>query len=174
MKGSALSFGVIESKINKTIMHGVFNIMMKSLCLTLILLTWNIGWAPNNASKWQMEFNSAFKGLKCAVTWCGLLTWQTLCATVTGEFCEKSPLCCLDSNFLLQRVTCYWHKCWQSCVCCTCIPHNYPRYVILSASLASSRMLLLASSTLCLVSKAMTGLSVLRKTHGIFPDVFPN
>jgi hypothetical protein len=33
--------------------------------LTLILLMWNIGWAPNNARRWQMGFNSAFKGLKC-------------------------------------------------------------------------------------------------------------
>ena len=32
--------------------------------LTLILLTCRIGWAPNNANKWQMGFNSAFKGLK--------------------------------------------------------------------------------------------------------------
>jgi hypothetical protein len=32
-------------------------------CLTLILLMWRIWWAPNNASKWQMVFNSAFKGL---------------------------------------------------------------------------------------------------------------
>jgi len=31
--------------------------------LTLILLTSKIWWAPNNASKWQMGFNSAFKGL---------------------------------------------------------------------------------------------------------------
>jgi len=31
--------------------------------LTLILLTWKIRWAPNNASKWQMGFNLAFKGL---------------------------------------------------------------------------------------------------------------
>ena len=31
--------------------------------LTLILLTWRIGWALNNASKWQMGFNLAFKGL---------------------------------------------------------------------------------------------------------------
>ena len=31
--------------------------------LTLILLTWRIWWAPKNASKWQMGFNSAFKGL---------------------------------------------------------------------------------------------------------------
>jgi hypothetical protein len=31
--------------------------------LTLTLLTWSISWAPNNASKWQMAFNSAFRGL---------------------------------------------------------------------------------------------------------------
>ena len=31
--------------------------------LTLILLMWRIWWAPNNTSKWQMGFNSAFKGL---------------------------------------------------------------------------------------------------------------
>jgi hypothetical protein len=32
--------------------------------LILILLMWRIWWAPNNASKWQMKFNLAFKGLK--------------------------------------------------------------------------------------------------------------
>jgi hypothetical protein len=31
--------------------------------LTLILLTWRIWWAHNNASKWQIGFNSAFEGL---------------------------------------------------------------------------------------------------------------
>jgi len=31
--------------------------------LTLILVTWRKWWAPNNASKWQMGFNSGFKGL---------------------------------------------------------------------------------------------------------------
>jgi hypothetical protein len=38
--------------------------------LTLILLTWKIRWAPNNASKWHMRFNSAFKGLiyQCSTT----------------------------------------------------------------------------------------------------------
>ena len=33
------------------------------IALTLTLLTWRIWWAPNNASKWRMGFNSAFKGL---------------------------------------------------------------------------------------------------------------
>jgi len=32
--------------------------------LTLNPLTWKIWWAPNNASRWQMGFNSAFKGLR--------------------------------------------------------------------------------------------------------------
>jgi len=31
--------------------------------LTLIMLMLRIGWGPNNTSKWQMEFNLAFKGL---------------------------------------------------------------------------------------------------------------
>jgi len=32
-------------------------------CLTLILLMWRIGWASNNANRWKMGLNSAFKGL---------------------------------------------------------------------------------------------------------------
>jgi len=35
--------------------------------LTLILLTWRKWRAPNNASKYQMGFNSVFKGLKYSV-----------------------------------------------------------------------------------------------------------
>jgi hypothetical protein len=38
--------------------------------LTLILLMWKIGRAPNNASKWQMGFNSVFKGLNSVVSNC--------------------------------------------------------------------------------------------------------
>jgi len=37
---------------------------LTSSVLTLILLTWRIWWAPNNASRRQLGFNSAFKGLK--------------------------------------------------------------------------------------------------------------
>jgi hypothetical protein len=35
--------------------------------LTLILLTWRICRAPNNARKWQMGFNWVFKGLKLCI-----------------------------------------------------------------------------------------------------------
>jgi len=38
--------------------------MAETWPLTLILLTWRIWWASNNASKWQMGYNLAFKGLK--------------------------------------------------------------------------------------------------------------
>jgi len=34
------------------------------MTLTLILLMWKIWWAANNASKWRMGFNLAFKGLR--------------------------------------------------------------------------------------------------------------
>ena len=36
--------------------------LLNSLNLTLILKTWRMWWAPNNAWKWQVGFNSAFKG----------------------------------------------------------------------------------------------------------------
>ena len=39
------------------------HIVLQVASLNLILLTWRIWWAPNNASKWQMGFNLAFKGL---------------------------------------------------------------------------------------------------------------
>ena len=35
--------------------------------LTLILLMWRKWWTPNNANKWLMGFNSAFKGLRGVV-----------------------------------------------------------------------------------------------------------
>ena len=45
--------------------------------LTLILLTWRIWWAPNNASRWQVGFKSAFKGLKSDKT-SGHFTWSCM------------------------------------------------------------------------------------------------
>jgi hypothetical protein len=49
--------------------------------LTLILLMWRIWWAPNNATKWQMPFNSAFKVLN--------LLQILLCYIM---FCSYSPV----------------------------------------------------------------------------------
>jgi len=36
---------------------------LMTLEFTLIMLTWRIWWASNNASRWQIGFNSVFKGL---------------------------------------------------------------------------------------------------------------
>jgi hypothetical protein len=46
--------------------------------LTLILLTWRIWWTPNNASKWQMGFNSAFKGLKENHDYSTQISWNKI------------------------------------------------------------------------------------------------
>jgi hypothetical protein len=43
-------------------MKSVYNAVRTEI-LTLILLTWRKWWVPNNASKEQMGFNLAFKGL---------------------------------------------------------------------------------------------------------------
>jgi len=52
--------------------------------LTLILLTWRKWWAPNNASKQQMGFKSAFKGLKKLFS-CSLLTSVNLLSLATSS-----------------------------------------------------------------------------------------
>ena len=41
----------------------IYNEQQTLLSLTLNLLTTTVVAPPNNASKWQMGFNSAFKGL---------------------------------------------------------------------------------------------------------------
>jgi hypothetical protein len=46
-----------------SIVSSIILLLVNFFCLTLILLTWRIWWDPNNASKWQMGFNSAFKRL---------------------------------------------------------------------------------------------------------------
>jgi len=59
-------------------------------CLTLTLLSWRIWWAPNSASRWQMGFNLAFKGLIWLriETGCGLLwQWQR-----TFGLCKLGPV----------------------------------------------------------------------------------
>jgi len=50
-------------QVSASISHNQANIYRKRNHLTLIQLTWRIWWALNKARKWQMGFNSAFKGL---------------------------------------------------------------------------------------------------------------
>jgi hypothetical protein len=66
--------------------------------LTLILLMWRIRWAPNNASRWQIGFNLAFKGLNWTVflAYFHILrtesvgTWLLRCGCVSVCICSLS------------------------------------------------------------------------------------
>ena len=80
MKGYEHMTQFYNNKINYTeIYNGLMSIWKKvekllsglvNTCyLTLILLTLRIEWAPNNASRWQMLFNSEFKITCISVTW---------------------------------------------------------------------------------------------------------
>jgi hypothetical protein len=41
----------------------------RQIYLTLNSLTWKIWWPPNNVRKWQMGYNSAFRGLRSTLIW---------------------------------------------------------------------------------------------------------
>jgi hypothetical protein len=61
-----VQYYISQSFILTNVLPLFYNIMANSIkqgILTLILLTWRIRWAPSNASRWQMGFISAFKGL---------------------------------------------------------------------------------------------------------------
>jgi len=47
----------LQTRARKWITSQIFH-------FTLILLTWRIWWASNNARRWQMGWNTGFKGLK--------------------------------------------------------------------------------------------------------------
>jgi hypothetical protein len=65
--------------------------------LTLILLMWRKWWT-NNASKWQMEFNSGFKGL----LW--MKQTHNLCTDSGVQVCTKThERCTQNFNFLWFR-----------------------------------------------------------------------
>jgi hypothetical protein len=60
----------IERKYTVNVQCSVQYTLLLLFYLTLILLTWRIWWAPNNASKWQMGFNLAYKGLTLVMSYC--------------------------------------------------------------------------------------------------------
>jgi hypothetical protein len=68
----------------------------EGMSLTLNLLTWSRGWAPNHASKWQMGYNLAFKGLStsAARAYGWTLFWLNLCSS--------------NAHFILQKLRFIW------------------------------------------------------------------
>jgi hypothetical protein len=86
--------------------------------LTLILLTWRIWWAPNNASRWRMEFNSAFKGLKLLL--CSHPLWRRTPSQITEKFClhilnSVSCFICLLFLHLSNSTATFLTNGWDFC-----------------------------------------------------------
>ena len=71
--------------------------------LTLTLLTCRMWWAPSNASKWQMGFNSAFKGLMLCIPYglCSSVCCYTgLTAFIATDFCALGKTAVRHSVFV--------------------------------------------------------------------------
>jgi hypothetical protein len=91
-----------------------------SSALTLIQLTWRIWWAPNNASKWQMRFNSVFNTLPsghaeirdCYPVHC----WQVthICVLLMSDNREFKIWCYCLSFWILLHGTLFFcvHMAW--------------------------------------------------------------
>ena len=73
------SFNILYGKKSRCSFWDSYGTQETYYVLTLILLTWRIWWAPNNASKWQMVFISAFKGLSRSKAFVGLLSLLGKC-----------------------------------------------------------------------------------------------
>ena len=66
------------------------------------MLTWRIWRAPNNAGKWQMGFNSAFKGLRFIPTLLyGSETWA-----IREE--DKSRITSAEMEFMQRTAKYTW------------------------------------------------------------------
>jgi len=122
---------------------------LKPSVITLILLTWRTGWTPNNASRWEMGYNSVCKGLMCPWGWrlivetcrrvrvCGwfVILYRSFATTALqlkiGDFFKInfyrfwSALLfyeCNDDTTALQRrvlQTALWHYTCYKCMCKT-------------------------------------------------------
>ena len=66
--------------------------------LTLILLTWRKWWAPNNASKQQMGFNSAFKGL--------IQVWMFVISPEDGRNCWPKHVAYMRNEWMSEHLCC--------------------------------------------------------------------
>ena len=78
--------GLETSRIGAPYIYDISSLRVNDL--TLILQTCRKWWTPNNASKWQMAFNSAFKGL--IVSWKGK-RWRSVCAHMKARWRTELP-----------------------------------------------------------------------------------
>jgi len=88
--------------------------------ITLILLTWRMWWAPNNASKWHMGFHSAFKGLICIYK-LFLPSVKTCVGSKYGKVVDSDNYCgCQQVNWCRLRYSCLRFPSVQLVPCIMC------------------------------------------------------
>jgi hypothetical protein len=122
------TWNVITSKFltkrykQSCVLSYILHIHFYFIQVTLILLTWRIWWAPNNATKWQMGFNCVFKWLRvtCHKNGCHSGRWECSCTkhvfeTVNVYLSHYAPPCemfrwkealmgiILNNNWSVQR-----------------------------------------------------------------------
>jgi hypothetical protein len=73
--------------------------------LTFIVLTWRTGWALNNVSKWKMEFNLAFKGLRI-LYWENYVPYRLQLCFVAGIFLKLLTQCFPHMRYKLGDFRC--------------------------------------------------------------------
>jgi len=106
------------------------------ITLTLILLTWRIWWAPNNASKWQIGINSAFKGLIwMLILWkswhfCSQGTWLQVWEVLQKGLQDVSTLITVvnyDLLSLFQQIV----QLWRVLMCLAVLQHPLKNWRII-------------------------------------------
>ena len=74
--------------------------------LTPILLTWKIGCAPNNASRWQMGFNLAYKWLIFWTHFRKILKYQ-----ISWKSVQCEPICFMRTDRHDEAYICFSRFC---------------------------------------------------------------
>ena len=121
--------------------------------LTLILLTWRKWWTPNNASKWQMGFNSAFEGLSYMQIY-------------------DLPWLHIVSGLRVVRINSRLQKTWRSIVLGSC---HRKHYRVWSRVSQECRVLLLhAVSSPCLLEESWNSTPLTCKQACYHRKIFPS
>jgi len=103
-------YGILSPSWNVLRMcpHEVLRIM-PATALTLNTLTCKIWWAPNNASGWQMGFNSAFKGLSWFLMPQFWTSGGSMCNSAERPFVAPGPL-----GRRCKAALCYTRATWKA------------------------------------------------------------
>ena len=111
--------------------------------LTLNSLTWKIWWAPNNASKWQIGFNSAFKGLSYSVLdmlRCSICIYIYYTAYVILLLYIRRYFCCILDMLRLISLCFYYVYVWCVSECIYKYIYTYHMFIYIYIHVCTSHI----------------------------------